>query len=180
MGSVTRPLETSITLILEHASPELAQAHWELYPERIPEHIPLSLTLLYPWIPAAEVTESDIEQVRLFFASREPFAFELTHVSEFPDIVVYAVPEPDDELRSLMHALWEMYPEHPPYRQPGTNPPPHATLGRRVGPSPITVEDAEARIGDLLPVRCEITEATLMEEFELDQMRVRETFPLGG
>ena len=177
---MTRPLETSVTLILEHASPELAEAHWELYPERIPEHIPLSLTLLYPWIPAAEVTDADVENLRSFFSSRRPFAFDLTHVSEFPGIVVYAVPEPDDELRSLMRTLWAMYPEYPPYRQPDSDPPPHATLGRRVGPSPITVEDAEARIGDLLPVRCEITETTLMEEYDLDRMRIRETFPLGG
>jgi 2'-5' RNA ligase len=175
-----RPLETSITLILEHASPELAEAHWDLYPERIPEHIPLSLTLLYPWIPAADVKDADLENLRSFFASREPFAFELTHVSEFPDIVVYAVPEPDDELRSLMRALWALNPEYPPYRQPGSDPPPHATLGRRVGPSPITVEEAEARIGHLLPVHCEITEATLMEEYAIDEMRIRETFRLGS
>jgi hypothetical protein len=46
-----RPLETSITLVLEHVDRELAEAHRELYPERIPEHIPFSLTLLYPWPP---------------------------------------------------------------------------------------------------------------------------------
>jgi hypothetical protein len=45
----TRPLETSITLVLEHVDPELARAHRELYPERIPEHILFSLKLLYPY-----------------------------------------------------------------------------------------------------------------------------------
>jgi hypothetical protein len=29
-------------------------------------------------------------------------------------------------------------------------------------------------------VRCVVTEATLQEEYELDHMRVRETFPFGG
>jgi 2'-5' RNA ligase len=174
-----RPLETSITLILEQFDPALAEAHWELYPERIPEHIPLSLTLLYPWIPAWEVTETDLEQLRSFFAGRRPFEFELTYVSEFPDLVVYAVPEPDEELRSLMRALWALYPDYPPYRRRGSDPPPHATLGRLEGDYAITLERARERVEPLLPVRCRITEATLMEEYELDRMRIRETFPLG-
>ena len=44
-------LETFLTLVLENVDPELSRAHRELYPERIPEHIPFSLTLHYPWAP---------------------------------------------------------------------------------------------------------------------------------
>lgn len=120
-----RPLETFITLILEEEDAELAQAHRELYPERIPEHIPLSLTLLYPWIPAESVKEAEIEQLRAFFASRPTLEFQLTHLAEFPGKVVYAVPEPDGKLRATMQALWALYPEYPPYGEPGGDPPPH-------------------------------------------------------
>jgi hypothetical protein len=175
-----RPLETNVTLVLAHVSPELVEAHDELYPERVVEHIPLSLTLLYPWIPAADVTEADVEELRSFFAGRRPFEFELTRVDEFPGIVAYAVPEPDDELHALMRALWAKYPQCPPYGREGSEPPPHATLGRYEGPTPITLEQARARVEPLLPVRCPISEATLMEEYEVDRMRIRETFPLGG
>jgi hypothetical protein len=101
-----RPLETFLTLILEDADAELAQAHRELYPERIPEQIPLSLTLLYPWIPAESMTDTDLERLRAFFASRPQLEFELTRLAEFPGKVVYAVPEPDDNLRATMRALW--------------------------------------------------------------------------
>lgn len=61
-----RPLETFVTLVLEQADARLAAAHRELYPERIPENIPFSLTLLYPWIPAAEVTPEDVTTLRSF------------------------------------------------------------------------------------------------------------------
>jgi hypothetical protein len=172
-----RALQTSITLVLEHVDPELSRAHRELYPERIPEHIPFSLTLHYPWVPAAEVSEVDLEKLRRFFASRLRLEFELTHVSEFPGVVAYAVPQPDDELRATMRALWAMYPHLPPYGQPGSDPPPHATLGRYEGPTPITLEQAKERVEPLLPVHCVITEATLQEEYEPDRMRIRETFP---
>jgi len=175
-----RPLETSITLFLEHCDAALSEAHRELYPERIPEQIPFSLTLLYPWIPAADVTEADLEQLRAFFAERPPLEFELTHVAEFPGLVAYAVPEPDVALRATMRALWARFPERPPYGRPGFDPPPHATLGRYEGATPITFEQAKERVEPLLPVRCVVMEATLQEEYELDRMRVRETFRFGG
>jgi len=176
----SRPLETAITLVLEDQDEALAEAHRELYPERIAEAIPFTLTLLYPWIPAESVTEADLEDLRAFFAARPALEFELTHVAEFPGIVVYAVPEPDDELRATMRALWALYPEYPPYRESGSDPPPHATLGRLVGPSPTSLEAARKRLEGLLPTRCDVREVALMEEFELDRMRMRETFALGG
>jgi len=174
-----RPLETFITLILEDADPALAQAHRELYPERIPEQIPLSLTLLYPWIPAESVTEADLARLRAFFAGRPALEFELTRLAAFPGKVVYAVPEPDDELRATMRALWALYPKYPPYGEPGGDPPPHCTLGRLEGAYPITFEQVAARVEPLLPVSCVVEAASLMEEYALDRCRARETFRLG-
>lgn len=175
-----RPLDTSITLFLGRVDPALAEAHWELYPERVPEQIPLSLTLLYPWIPADAVAEADLADLRAFFAARPPLEFDLVRVAELPGIVVYAVPEPDDDLRATMQALWARYPLHPPYGRPGSDPPPHATLGRLVGDDAITLEGAAKRVEPLLPVRCDVREVTLMEEHEPDRWRVRRTFPLGA
>jgi len=175
-----RPLETVITLVLEDCDPELSKAHRELYPERIAEHIPFSLTLLYPWLPAAEVTDLDLESVRSFFAVRSALEFELVRVTEFPNLVAYAVPEPDEQLRATMRALWALYPQCPPYGRPGFDPPPHATLARYAGPGRVTFAQAKERVEPLLPIACGVEEATLMEEYEPDRMRVRETFPFGG
>jgi hypothetical protein len=174
-----RTFETSITLDLEHVDRELSRAHRELYPERIPERIPFSLTLLYPWLPAAEVTDDELEELHSFFAVRPPLEFELTHVTEFPGLVAYAAPEPDDELRSTMRALWAKYPQCPPYGRPGSDPAPHATLTRYANPENATFEQARDRVEPLLPVRCVVSEATLQEEYEPDRMRIRATFPFG-
>ena len=175
-----RPLDTLITLVLEDNDPGLAEAHWELYPERVSEQIPLSLTLLYPWIRAAEVAQADLDRLRSFFAARRPLEFDLARVAEFPGVVVYAVPEPDEELRSTMRALWALYRKYPPYGRPGYEPAPHATLGRLDGPDAITLATAEERVEALLPVHCHVREITLMEEYEPDRWRARETFPLAG
>ena len=175
-----RPLQTSITLDLEHCSTELAQAHRELYPERIPEAIPFSLTLHYPWVPAAEVTGADLERVREYLAARPPLEFKLVRVTEFPGMVAYAEPQPDADLRATMRGLWALYPELPPYGRPGFEPVPHATLTRYANPINGTFEQAKARVEPLLPVHCVVTEAILQEEYELDRMRVRETFHFAG
>jgi hypothetical protein len=90
------------------------------------------------------------------------------------------VPEPDDELRGTTRALWALYPGWPPYGERGADPPPHATLGRLRGDHAITLAAAKQRVDPLLPVRCEVREATLMEEYEPDRMRIRASFPLGG
>jgi 2'-5' RNA ligase superfamily len=174
-----RPLETAITLILDHFDPELAAVHDELYPIRAVEGIPLSLTLLYPWIPAAEVTETDLEDLGRFFASRPPLEFDLVEVVEMPGKVVYARPEPEDQIRATMRALWAKYPGYPPYGEPGADPPPHCTLGRLYGEDAITLQHAIARAWPLLPVHCAVTEATVQEEYEIDRVRTLRTLPFG-
>jgi hypothetical protein len=173
-------MESFLTLVLEHADSGLSAAHRELYPERIPENIPLSLTLLYPWIPAARISDDDLARVREFFASRPPLSFDLVRVAEFPGVVAYAVPEPDEELRATMCALWALYPEYPPYGRKGNVPAPHCTLGRLEGDHAITLEQAKARVEPLLPVRCEVSEAHLFVEQKPVEMRVRATFPFSG
>lgn len=174
-----RPLETLITLVLEHVDRALAEAHRELYPERVLEHIPLSLTLLYPWIPAGELPPADLDELRSFFEERPPLQFDLVRVAEIPGLVAYAVPEPADQLRATMRALWMKYPDHPPYRNPRSEPPPHCTLGRLEGDYAVSLEQVVERVEPLLPVHCVVEEATLMEEYEVDRFRVRETFPFG-
>jgi len=177
-----RDLQTAVTLLLADQAPALAEAHDELYPERVDEHIPLSLTLLYPFAPAAEVDESHLETLRSFFASRPPLAFDLTHVAQWEESgAVYAVPEPDAELRATMRELWQLFPQYPPYGEVGGDPPPHASLtlndrGDRVS----TRRRAEERLEGLLPAHFEVDEVALMEEYEIDRMRVREMFPFGG
>jgi 2'-5' RNA ligase superfamily len=174
--------ESFVTLLLADQAPELAAAHDELYPERVVEGIPLSLTLLYPFVPPTSLGERELAALREFFASRPGFSFELARVAQWDGGgAVYAAPEPDDELRATMRALWARYPEYPPYGQPGSDPPPHASLTLDGGADPDTLrERVEQRLASLLPARFVAREATLMEEYEPDRCRVRETFRFGA
>jgi hypothetical protein len=79
-----------------------------------------------------------------------------------------------------MRALWELFPEFPPYGE-SVEPPPHASLTLDGAEDPAaTLARVEERLDGLLPAHFEVGEATLMEEFEPDRWRVVETFPFGG
>ena len=172
---------TAITVFLTGA-PELEAAHWELYPERVGEGIPLSITLLYPFVPRDTLDEEQLTALRTFFASRGPLTFDLARIEEFPGEVVYAVPEPDDELRATMRELWTRFADYPPYGNAGSDPPPHASLGRfAADPDPDTLRTrVEQRVGPLLPASFVVREATLMEMYEPDRWRIRTTFPFAS
>lgn len=176
-GLSSRDLDSAVTLFLT-GQPELEAAHWELYPERVGENIPLSLTLLYPFAPPDEV-ETHFDALSAFFAERPPLSFDLVRLAEFPGTGIYAVPEPDEELRATMRALWARFSDYPPYGRPGSDPPPHASLGRHASdPDPDTLMvRAEQCVGPLLPASFVVHEATLMEMFEPDRWHVRTTFP---
>jgi hypothetical protein len=171
-------VDTAITLFLAEQAPELAQAHDELYPERIPENIPLSLTLLYPFASSEEL-DGYLQMARDFFASRRPLSFDIARVAQWErGGAVYGVPEPDGQLRATMRALWELFPEFPPYGGAAQDPPPHASLTLDGGADPQTLlSRVEKRLSGLLPAHFEVDEAVLMGEHEPDVWRVLHTLP---
>src|SRR3954453_10895915 len=96
------------------------------------EHgIPLHVTLLYPFAPAEELSEELLADLRSFFAATAAFDFDLARIAAWPD-VVYAVPEPDAELRRCMQALFRRFRQWPPYGGAHADVIPHATLGEDV------------------------------------------------
>jgi hypothetical protein len=175
-----RELETYLALLLADQNPVFAAAHDELYPERVPEGIPLSITLLYPFAPRSEVDQHR-ETLRSFFASHSPFELELARLAQWEESgAVYAVPEPEQPLRDLMRALWRLYPQFAPYGEVGADPPPHASLTLSGGEDrEATRARVERRLEGLLPAAFQVTEVALMEEEAPDRMRLRETFRLG-
>ena len=174
-------LETYLTLVLADSNPALAAAHDEVYPERVPEQIPLSVTLLYPFAVRSEV-QLHRETLRSFFESQPPFDFRLAHLAQWEESgAVYAVPEPEQPLRGLMRALRRLYPQFPPYGEEGSDPPPHASLTYTGGDDrAATLARVERRLEGLLPADFHIDEVALMEETEPDRWSLRETFRLGA
>jgi 2'-5' RNA ligase len=134
--------------------------------------IPLHLTLLYPFAPPHQVDEAALED---FFSDRGPLTVTLVGIAEWPS-VVYAVPEPRDELSDLMRALWERFPDYPPYGGEIADPLPHVTLAE----SGEAAGAIRARTDSFFPLSCDVRDVALLEEHEPDRWRERRRFPLAG
>jgi 2'-5' RNA ligase superfamily len=126
--------------------------------------------------------DSHREALRSFFASHEPFELVLGRLEQWDEGgAVYAAPSPEEPLRGMMRALWRLFPQFPPYRQDGLDPPPHSSLTETGGDDrDATRRRVEERLEGMLPARIPIGEVALMEEVEPDRWRVRQTFRLGA
>jgi hypothetical protein len=137
--------------------------------------------VLYPFAATSEV-DGYREELASFFADQEPFDLVLARLEQWDEGgAVYAAPDPEEPLRGMMRALWRRFPQFPPYREAGSDPPPHASLTLSGGEDrAATLTRVEERLKGLLPARFRISEVVLMEEFEADRWQPRETFRLGA
>jgi 2'-5' RNA ligase len=167
---------TAISVLLDAAAPTVAEARYELDPAAR-RRIELHVTLLFPFVPRRAVTPTLVGELRAFFADRPRPSFDLARVDVFPGVIAYAAPEPAEPLRRLIDDLAAVYPETPPYGGAHADPVPHATL------APVGDDGgaaARALVEPLLPVRCEPTHASLVEEFEPDRWRQLEPLAFGA
>ena len=140
--------------------------------------VPAHVTVLYPWIPPANITNDVL--TALGSVLREHPAFDLTFdaIRWFGDEVAYVRPNPDNAFRQLTAAIWQHWPDHPPYEGRIADPIPHLTIGD-TGRSP-ELEAAAAEIEGSLPVRCRIERLHLMAGTdEMGSWTVRTAIPLG-
>jgi 2'-5' RNA ligase len=170
-------VQTALVIVLDDAQP-FDDVRRDFAVETFAQGIPFHVTLLYPFAPRDQLTGELLRELRSFFAARKPFSFELARLAAWPR-VVYAVPEPDDELRACMSALFERFPQWPPYGGEFTDVVPHATLGEDVDAAAVFPE-IDRRVAGHLPRRCQARDVTLLEEFAPKRWRERARFPFGG
>jgi 2'-5' RNA ligase len=167
-------VETALILVLGDAEP-FDEVRREFDAETVAHGVPFHITLLYPFAPREELTDDLLAQTRSFFASRSPLTFELTRIASWPQ-VVYAVPEPDTELRACMEALHTLFPQWPPYGGIHDEVIPHATLAEEVDAARIQPE-IDRRLRGHLPWPCRADTARLLEEHSPGKWRERERMP---
>lgn len=107
------------------------------------------ITVLSPYLQ--QPTALDLARVGAVAASTAPFDYRLCDVEELPDGFIQVAPEPAAPFAALTQALWDAFPQCPPYAGE-YDVAPHVTLDQRSA----TVSAASTRglLGDLLPARC--------------------------
>jgi 2'-5' RNA ligase len=122
--------------------------------------IPAHITVLYPFLPPAQLTPSVLASLRLLAAGVPRFFLSLDRVAWFTDRVLWLAPEPAEPFRELTNRIATRFPQAPPYGGEFGEVVPHLTVGHD---HPKEVLDAAAaEVGPHLPIRARVTALRLV------------------
>ena len=123
--------------------------------------VPPHVTVLYPFIPPAEISEDTVRVLREAVADVEGFACAFTSVDWLNGRVLCLRPTPEQPFRELTKRVSAAFPHYAPYS--GKHPPvPHLTVGYNdvsVG-TDLPIATVQLELG--LPVRTRIEQLSLM------------------
>jgi 2'-5' RNA ligase len=114
--------------------------------------VPAHVTILFPFLDTDELDEAAVADLIARFPA---FDFELDRVERFPDGTTWLRPKPSLPFVDLTAAVWQRWPECPPYEGIHDEVIPHLTISD-------TAIDVELQ----LPIAARAREVTLIEEDE--------------
>jgi 2'-5' RNA ligase len=153
--------ETGLLVEVPEAEP-LVGPWRERYDPVATRGVPAHITVLYPFIPPADLDAAAVDRLRGVLAAVKPFSFHLARLDAFPG-VVWLRPEPHDPFTALTTALWSAFPGFPPYGGAHPDPQPHLTVG--LADSPAAQQELHRHLADAfagrLPVTCHASSLTV-------------------
>ena len=122
--------------------------------------VPAHMTVLYRFLPPAEIGPDVLAGLSRLFAGVPRFAFTLDRVRWFGESVVWLGPSAGSPFRALTELAAEAYPGCSPYGGIYEDVVPHLTIGQ--GGDLAELRAAAEAVRPLLPIATEATAATLM------------------
>jgi 2'-5' RNA ligase len=132
----------------------------ERYDEVAPLGVPAHVTVLYPFLPRAELTPEVLARLGEIVAAEPTFEVTFRGFGRFPGSVLWLAPEPAEPFRRLTHAVWEAWPHTPPYAGQFDDVTPHLTVAEHTDDGVLDGIAADVRAG--LPVTMPVLEASLL------------------
>jgi 2'-5' RNA ligase len=173
------PLNESALVVLVPEAEPLVKPFRDRYDPSAAAGVPAHITLLYPFKHPDEVDQAALEGLRRCFQRFGTFQFSLASIRRFPDAVLYLAPEPEEPFRQLVLAIWDQYPETPPYGGKWLDIVPHLSVAWVKDEQQldrIATDFAQAS-GGRLPILATAAEVSLMEK-RSGRWIIRSTFGL--
>jgi 2'-5' RNA ligase len=155
----------SALVVLVPEAEALVEAFRAKYDPSAAVGMPAHITLLFPFLHPDEIDLGVQDELRACFAGFPRFHFSLTATGHFEPGVLYLVPEPDAPFREITRAIWDRYPQTPPYGGKFAETVPHLTVAQTDGRQqldPIAEAFASA-CADKPPVQSTANEVALMD-----------------
>jgi 2'-5' RNA ligase len=154
------PVETAIVVPIPAAEP-LVGKHRLALDRAAAWGVPAHVTVLYPFVPPAQLDSEVIAKVRRVAAPWTSVATTFREVRWFDHRVVYLAPESADWFRRATAALVAAFPQCPPYGGVYADVIPHLTIGEGDDLDALTA--AAAAIAPELPLEAAVDRVWLMQ-----------------
>ena len=172
---------SALVVVAREAEPVVGKWRLRYLRESVERGIPPHLTILFPFVPGAEIDDGVLVALRRLYAPLRPFAYELASVEAFPD-AAWLAPRPVGPFLELVARTREAFPSYPPYGDREHVPVPHCTLGVDDDPERVAamVRELRARLRPSLPICCRAAEVSLVGELADGTWITRHAFPFEG
>jgi 2'-5' RNA ligase len=140
-----------------------------------PLGMPAHVTLVYPFVPRAEVAQAEPRLAELV-ARHDAFDATFARTARFPD-VLYLEPEPPGRFLDLTAAIAAAWPEHPPYEGVHETVVPHLTVAESEDAG--LLDSIAAEVEPQLPIRQRVEAASLFVEGDDGRWRAHGRLALG-
>lgn len=135
------PLQSG--LIIEIPEAETAVAEPRLRLDRVAAlGVPAHVTALFPFVSPQTIDEETLDRVAEVAAAQNPFDYAFSTTAWFGKEVLYLAPDDPIPFIRLTEALWNAFPQCPPYGGQYEDVIPHLTIGE--GAEVEALHDAEA------------------------------------
>jgi hypothetical protein len=176
--------ETILLLPVPAAEPAVSRHRARLV-ESARDGVPAHITVLYPFLPPAGISEPLLASLGRLFAGFAAFEFTLDRVGWFGEAVVWLGPRDPAPFSTLTSAVFAAFPSCPPYggqRAAAVSAPiPHLTFGKMGGLQALGT--AAESVRPSLPIEATAAEVILMAGprpgTPPGQWRTVAAFPLG-
>ena len=162
---------SALIVVVPEAEPLVHE--WRLRYDNAELGIPAHVTLIFPFVPAEEIGEELVDELRELFAVQPAFSYTLARVARFSD-VAWLAPDPSDPFRRLTDLIFSLYPDYPPYEGIHEEVLSHLTVA--MGDAALQ-DEVEAALTPHLPIGAHAGEVTLLVEDESGHWSESERFP---
>jgi hypothetical protein len=169
------PGETAVIVPVPAAEP--AVADWRhRFDRSAPFGVPAHITVVFPFVPSALLTDTDLFDLRSLFALQPAFELTLAGFGRFPG-VLYLDPDPAAPFRAFTAAMVSHWPDFPPYGGAYDDPIPHLTVTEIADDAEIA--EAQRDIAPKLPIVSTLTRALLVR-FDGQRWVTEQELPFGA
>jgi 2'-5' RNA ligase len=135
------------------------------------------VTVLFPFLPLAEVTPAVLHVLGEIFAAEPAFELTLAELRRFAEDVLWLAPEPAEPFRRLTNAVWRVWPHRPPYGGAYDEVTPHLTIAEHACGA--AFDEIAADVARALPRATPVSAGQLLAVGD-GGWSTRATFPFGA